>query len=136
MSSTGRRSSAITMAAPEASSDFDDLDFVRCDLRIKDHTDTTRVFGHRRPDFSLFRTHYSVGSSRSWHTAGDCIFYVDGVPRPLLLRPVGSGTYRIVGVCYLWAASKLDYWCPGTFKGLWFEKPFDLGTQARIIAVY
>ncbi|KAH7408591.1 heterokaryon incompatibility protein-domain-containing protein [Phaeosphaeria sp. MPI-PUGE-AT-0046c] len=136
MSSNHQRSTAMTLANPETSSDFNGIDFMQCDSHIQDGSDTSRFFGHHPPDFSLFRTHYSVGSSRSWHTVGDHVFAIDGVSWPLLLRPVGSGTYRIVGLCYLWAAANLDYWCPGTFKGLWLEKPFDLGAQTRMIEIY
>jgi hypothetical protein len=53
-----------------------------------------------------------------------------------MLRQVGPETYRIVGHCYVWAACELDYWCPGTHKGRWLERPFDLGEGTRMIEIY
>jgi hypothetical protein len=49
---------------------------------------------------------------------------------------VSSNTYRIVGYCYLWAAGELDYWSQGTYKGLWLERPVDLGEGTRRIEIY
>jgi hypothetical protein len=86
--------------------------------------------------WTMFRTHYSVGFSTANHKAGDQIFAIDGVHEPFLLRQVRPGTYRIVGRCYLWAAGELDYWNPGTYKGLWMERPVDLGEGTRIIEIY
>ena len=57
-------------------------------------------------DFNLFGTHYSVGFTRVKLESRDCIFAVDGVPTPLLLRrhPLRGSACRLVGECYLWAA--------------------------------
>jgi hypothetical protein len=88
------------------------------------------------PVSTMFRTHYSVGFSTSNHVAGDHVFAIDGIHKPFILRQVSSDTYRIVGHCYLWAAGELDYWSPGTYKGLWLERPFDLGEGTRMIEIY
>jgi hypothetical protein len=88
------------------------------------------------PKSTMFRTHYSVGFSTSNHIAGDHIFVLDGTYVPLMLRQVGPDRYRIVGHCYLWAAWELDYWSPGTHRGLWLERPFDLGEGTRMIEIY
>lgn len=84
----------------------------------------------------LFRTHYSVGSSASHHLAGDHVFAIYGATEPYLLRPIDSNKYRVVGKCYLWAAKSLHYWNPGTYKGLWRERPMDLGERTRTIEIY
>jgi hypothetical protein len=88
------------------------------------------------PISNMFRTHYSVGFSTSNHIAGDHVFAIDGAYVPFLLRKVSSNTYRIVGYCYLWAAGELDYWSQGTYKGLWLERPVDLGEGTRRIEIY
>jgi hypothetical protein len=90
----------------------------------------------RRPVSTMFRTHYSVGFSTSYHKAGDHVFAIDGAHEPFLLRQVSPGIYRIVGYCYLWAAGELDYWSPGTYKGLWLERPVNLGEGTRMIEIY
>jgi hypothetical protein len=88
------------------------------------------------PISTILRTYYSVGFSTSNHIAGDHIFAIDGASRPMMLRQVGPDTFRIVGHCYLWAARDLNYWSPGTHKGLWLERPFDLGESTRMIEIY
>jgi hypothetical protein len=88
------------------------------------------------PLSTMFRTRYTVGFSASNHIAGDHVFAIDGVPIPFLLRQVGPAMFRIVGQCYLWAARELDYWSPGTHKGLWLERPSDLGEGTRMIEIY
>ena len=88
---------------------------------------------------SLFRTYYSIGFCRSELRRGDMIFAVDGVRVPLILRRHDgtSSGYRVVGECYLWAALELDYWNPGTKKGVWSSRPYDLGqVQTRMIEIY
>lgn len=88
---------------------------------------------------NLFRTHYSVGFCRAIVQPGDMIFAIDGVRVPLILRRHDgtSSGYRVVGECYLWAALELDYWNPGTKKGIWSSRPYDLGqVQTRMIEIY
>lgn len=88
---------------------------------------------------NVFRTHYSVGFSRAKVECQDVIFAVDGVRVPLILRKHNgtSSKYRVVGECYLWAALELDYWNPGTHKGIWSSRPYDLGkVQTRMIDIY
>lgn len=90
-------------------------------------------------DFNLFETHYSVGFARAKLQPHDRIFAVDGVPTPLILRqhPERDTAYRVVGECYLWAALELDYWNPGTRKGRWRTRLYDLGqVQTRTIEMY
>lgn len=67
---------------------------------------------------------------------GDHIFAIDGAALLLILRPISHGVYRIVGPCYLWAALDLDYWSPGSHKGLWLQRPFDLGEGTHVIEIY
>jgi hypothetical protein len=87
---------------------------------------------------TVFRTYYSVGfTSRHLYRAGDYVFAIDGAPYPFLLRKIGQGKYRIVGMCYVWAALELDYWNPGTRKGIWLDRPYDLGQeQTQMIEIY
>jgi hypothetical protein len=85
---------------------------------------------------NVFRTHYSVGFCRTKLRPGDMIFAVDGVRVPLALRRRDSTSlvYRVVSECYLWAALELDYWNPGTRKGVWSSRPYNLGkVQTRMI---
>lgn len=84
-----------------------------------------------------FSTHYSVGFSRVDLEPGDFIFAIDGVRTPLVLRRCegSDSAYRVVGECYLWAALDLDYWNPGTKKGVWRRRPYDLGEQTRLIEI-
>jgi hypothetical protein len=85
----------------------------------------------------FFPTYYSAGLSDCKFLAGDAVFAIDGVQHPMLLRQVCPGVYRIVGKCYVWAAMNLDYWNPGTYKGIWSDRPFDLGTQqTQFIDIY
>jgi len=87
----------------------------------------------------LFRTYYSVGFCRIRLRPSDMIFAVDGVRAPLVLRrhDHNSSLYRVIGDCYLWAALELDYWNPGTKKGIWSSWPYDLGQiQTRMIEIY
>jgi hypothetical protein len=87
---------------------------------------------------SMFRTHYSVGFCRVKLRRQDVIFAVDGVRTPLVLRKHhgASSAYKVVGECYLWAALELDYWNPGTKKGIWRSRPYDLGqVQTRRIEI-
>jgi hypothetical protein len=88
------------------------------------------------PEATVFLTHYSIGSSTSFHRPGDHVFMIDGAPEPYLLRPVGNGTFRIVGHCYLWAAPFLDYWNPGSYKGVWLSRSHDFGESTRKIQIY
>lgn len=85
---------------------------------------------------NLFHTNYSVGFTDCEYHINDHIFIIDSVSQPMLLREASSGTYRIIGPCYLWAATELDYWNPGTHKGLWPDRPYDLGEQTRMIEIY
>jgi hypothetical protein len=88
---------------------------------------------------SMFRTHYSVGFSSVKVEHQDYIFAVDGVRTPLVLRKNNGASpgYRVVGECYLWAALELDYWNPGTRKGIWSSRPYDLGqVQTRMIEIF
>ena len=87
-------------------------------------------------DALMFQTHYSVGFTTTNHNPGDCVFAVDGIPEPLLLRSLGNNNYRVLGRCYLWAALELDYWNPGSRLGLWPDRPYDLGPeQTRMITL-
>ncbi|KAH7076051.1 heterokaryon incompatibility protein-domain-containing protein [Paraphoma chrysanthemicola] len=91
---------------------------------------------------TVFCTFYSVGfaSRKTYYDitrTGNYVFAIDSIPYPLVLRKVGHGTYRIVTMCYVWAALELDYWNPGTHKGLWPDRPIDLGReQTQMIEVY
>jgi hypothetical protein len=88
---------------------------------------------------NVFRTYYSIGFCRATVQPDDMIFAVDGVRAPLILRKQNgaSSGYRVVGDCYLWAALELDYWNPGTWKGLWRSRPYDLGkVQTQMIEIY
>jgi hypothetical protein len=107
----------------------------RCDQNALEHESFVR--GSVAP--RLFRTHYSVGFSRVRVERHDLIFAVDGIRVPLILRKHdgASSGYRVVGECYLWAALELDYWNPGTRKGRWSSRPYDLGkVQTRMIEIY
>jgi hypothetical protein len=87
-------------------------------------------------DALMFQTHYSVGFTTANHDPGDNVFAVDGIPEPLLLRPLGNEKYRFLGRCYLWAALELDYWNVGSHLGLWPDRPYDLGSeQTRMITL-
>jgi hypothetical protein len=108
----------------ESRFDYDDFELCRTELRI------------RPKDSTLFRTHYSIGCTTRHQIPGDHIFFIDGAIPPFVLRPVGPGIYRIVGYCYIWKARELDYWDRGTFKGLWLDRPFDLGEGTRMIEIY
>lgn len=108
---------------------------------VEQESNTSRAEEHSRGSArpSMFRTHYSVGFSRVEVERQDFIFAVDGVRTPLILRKNdgASSRYRIVGECYLWAALELDYWNPGTRKGIWSSRPYDLGqVQTRMIEIY
>jgi hypothetical protein len=86
----------------------------------------------------LFRTYYSAGFCRIKLRPNDMIFAVDGVRAPLVLRRHDdhSSLYRVISECYLWAALELDYWNPGTHKGIWSSRPHDLGqVQTRMIEI-
>jgi hypothetical protein len=86
---------------------------------------------------AIFRTHYTLGCSKAHLQLGDSVWAIDGAQHLLVLRAVGDRVYRIVGTCYLWEGLHLDYWNPGSFKGIWTQTPFDLGTvQTRRIEVY
>lgn len=98
---------------------------------------TYKNSGAVSPRNHIFFTNYSVGFTSVPHLQGDAVFAVDGVRYPLLLREVGPAKFRIVGICYLWAALELDYWNPGTHKGLWPDRPVDMGSvQTRMIELY
>jgi len=57
-------------------------------------------------DWSSFRTQYSMGFVSGHCLPGDIVARLDGVSRPLLLRMVDTGSYRLVGTCVLWATRK------------------------------
>jgi len=104
-----------------------------------------RDLEHAKQPFSnddeqvLFRTHYSLGFSGSAVLPGDEIFAIDGVRHLFVLRRVGSGSdvYRIVGTAYLWGGMNLDYWNPGSFLGIWADRPFYLGSErTRRVEIY
>ncbi|KAH5730829.1 hypothetical protein HBI17_219230 [Parastagonospora nodorum] len=85
----------------------------------------------------MFQSYYSVGFSDVRHPAGDHIFAIDSIPELLMLRQVEPNVFRVVGTCYLWAAVELDYWKPGSRKGRWPDRPYDLGNkQTRMIEIY
>jgi hypothetical protein len=68
----------------------------------------------------LFETNNSVGFTDGNYRERDQVFAIDGAKSPFILRRVGEeNEYKIVSDCYLWAALELDYWNPGTRKGLW-----------------
>ena len=95
------------------------------------HNESTAHLNH------IFYTNYSIGFTSVHHHAGDAVYAVDGVRYPLLLRELRPGVFRVIGICYLWAALELDYWNRGTHKGLWPERPVDLGAeQTRYIEIY
>ncbi|XPS80550.1 hypothetical protein M3J07_012526 [Ascochyta lentis] len=108
----------------------------------------SRAEGYRskpfRPDpfnkpeaYKLFYTNYSIGVCTSWSTQNDAVYGLDGTDSLFLLRQVSPGVFRIVEPCYLWAAWELDYWNPGTRKGIWYDRPCDLGAeQTRMIEIY
>lgn len=76
-------------------------------------------------DRKLFTTHYSIGHAQGDVRGGDAVFVLDGARFPFILRRVGPKEYKTVTVCYLWAALELDYWVPGTQKGLWGSRHHD-----------
>jgi hypothetical protein len=85
----------------------------------------------------VFRTHYTVGFTACHILPGDAIYALNGAHHFFVLREVRTGVYRIVGKCYLWAGMSLDYWKPGTYRGIWTSRPCDLGgEQSRVIEVY
>ena len=94
-------------------------------------------FGNR---VIVFRASYSIGFCRARVQPGDMIFAVDGVRTPLIVRRdfrTSSVVYNVIGECYLWAALELDYWNPGTHKGIWTSRLHDLGqVQTRMIEIY
>jgi hypothetical protein len=99
--------------------------------------DLQHAIGQPVGDQTVFRTHYSVGFSSSRCLPRDEIFAIDRVQHLFLLRAIGRNMYRIVGKCYLWGGMNLDYWNPGSYKGIWTHNPFDLGTeQTRSIEIY
>lgn len=57
-------------------------------------------------ELSSFRTQYSMGFTSGHCLPGDIVATLDGVSRPLLLRMVDTGSYRLVGICVLWATKK------------------------------
>lgn len=101
----------------------------------------------RAPGSLVFVTHYSMGhmprkspslevSSSVIFRPGDAIFAVDGISTPLILREIRPGEYKVVSECYLWAALELDYWSPGTKKGIWGTRHYDHGCeQTRMITI-
>ena len=92
---------------------------------------------HKPDSATMFQSYHSVGFSSVKHAAGDHIFAVDSITELFILRPVCFNVFRVVGTCYLWAAMELDYWNPGSRKGRWMDRPYDLGTeQTRIIEIY
>ncbi|OAL55027.1 hypothetical protein IQ07DRAFT_284143 [Pyrenochaeta sp. DS3sAY3a] len=120
---------------------FNSVDFrsFKNDMRIQSRTPSE---GDR-----IFRTHYSIGCTSCMYSPGDFIFAIDGAHEPLILRPINPSNspladgdlpmYRIVGKCYLWAAMELNYWNPGSYKGIWKHEPYDLGReQTRMITIY
>jgi len=78
-----------------------------------------RTLKHTGNGSKVFATHYSIGHTRGDIRSGDVVYVLDGARIPSILRKVGPKEYTIVTVCYLWAALELDYWNPGTQKGLW-----------------
>ena len=84
-----------------------------------------------------FRTDYSMGFSSSWTLHGDAIFAIDGVQHPMVLREIGPNEYRIVGVCYLWAAMEAQKSGSRGSDGIWGQEANNLGSQrTRFIEVY
>jgi hypothetical protein len=85
----------------------------------------------------VFSSYFSVGFSGAVFEKGDEIFAIDSVRKPLILRQTGAQSYRVVGVCYLWAALELDCWNPGTKKGRWgpnVKRPTE--KQTRMIEIH
>lgn len=88
-------------------------------------------------DRKLFTTQYSIGHARGDIRNGDAVYVLDGARTPFVLRRIGPKEYTIVTVCYLWAALELDYWNPGTRKGLWGSRHYDHACeQTQMIVVH
>lgn len=109
---------------------FEQLDELRPDPRILSMCKVTRFNLHDLASFlrdgirwgegrHLFEGNYSVGFTNGSYREGDQVFAIDGAKAPFILRSMGENQYKIVSDCYLWAALQLDYWNPGTLKGLW-----------------
>lgn len=94
------------------------------DLNIQDLRSFVRIL-KKAGSLMLFTTHYSVGLADGPIRPGDAVYVLDGARAPFVLRKAGLDQYRIVTVCYLWSALRLDYWNPGTKKGLWGTKHHD-----------
>lgn len=94
-------------------------------VNVPDLQTFMKTFKHVEEDRKLFTTHYSIGHARGILRKGDTIWVLDGVRIPFVLRKVGPKEFKIVTVCYLWAALELDYWNPGTQKGLWGSRHHD-----------
>ncbi|KAL6704194.1 hypothetical protein ACN47E_008451 [Coniothyrium glycines] len=59
---------------------------------------------------SAFRTRFSLGYSKHLNIPGDAVYAIDGFPEPMLLRQVGSNTFRLVGECYIAKTELLRNW--------------------------
>ncbi|KAH7119998.1 heterokaryon incompatibility protein-domain-containing protein [Dendryphion nanum] len=68
-------------------------------------------------DANLFKSRHSIGFIKCISQPGDRIYFLDGARYPYILRNRGDGTYTMAGPCYLWAATKLDCWNPGSNQG-------------------
>jgi hypothetical protein len=88
-------------------------------LNTTDITAFVKIASKHGHNQYMFVTENSVGFARRGHEPNDEIWAIDGARSPFILRKCGYKTYRIVSVCYLWAALELDYWIPGTKKGRW-----------------
>ena len=113
------------------------------------HTEDLRRFlmmGVSHRTWEMFSSHYSVGyrpynvGHRAYNVPpneNDEIFAIDGVKGLFILRKVNAQQYRIVSVCYLWAAWELDCWNPGSKKGRWgpdVKRPTT--EQTRMVEIY
>lgn len=94
-------------------------------INVPDLLAFMKTLMHTEDDRKLFATHYSIGHARGDIRSGDGVYVLDGARSPLVLRNVGPHEYTIVTLCYLWAALELDYWNPGTQKGLWGSRHHD-----------
>jgi hypothetical protein len=108
------------------------------DINIPDLEDffkNLRGFGVRN---LMFTTHYSIGYARGHDILpGDAIYVVDGARIPFIMRKIGPEQYKIVTVCYMWAVLELDYWNPGTRKGIWGSRYHNHGCeQTQLITVH
>ena len=106
-------------------------------INVPDLREFMSSFKNTGGDRLLFTTHYSIGHARGGIRIGDAVFVLDGARVPFILRKNDQGEYHVVTVCYVWAALELDYWNPGTQKGLWGSRHFEHACeQTQMITVH